>query len=141
MPAKTTITSLTANSGSSFTVKWNKKSTVKGYQIRYSTDSSFKTKKTASTTLAVHTRKNLAKGIYYVSVRTYNIAADGTKYYSAWSATKRVVLEPKTKDIADFLSMNVQQAGTALGWKRVKNYGGNALALDNDKSSTTLLLA
>ena len=90
MPGTTVITSLTANSKSGFTVKWKKISGVKGYQLRFSTDSSYTTKKTASTTSCSHSRSSLAKGRYYVSVRTYNIADDGTKYYSAWSASKQV---------------------------------------------------
>ena len=96
LPAATSITSLTANSSSKFTVKWTKKSSVKGYQVRYSTDSSFRTKKTASTTGTSMSKSNLSKGTYYVSVRTFNIAADGTKYYSAWSTTKSVTLKNKS---------------------------------------------
>ena len=93
LPTSTTITNISSPAVSKFTVKWKKQKTVSGYQIRYSTDSSFKTRKTASTTYTAVSRSKLAEGVYYVSVRTYNIAADGTKYYSAWSSPRIVTVE------------------------------------------------
>ena len=93
LPPATTITSVTNKAGTGFKVKIKKLSNVQGYQIRYSTDSSFKTKKTASSVNSLISRSKLAEGKYYVAVRTYNTAADGTKYYSAWSASEPVMVE------------------------------------------------
>ena len=93
LPTKPAISSLKKN-GTGFTVQWKAVSGVDGYQIRYSTVSDFSSRKTASVTGAGKTsctRKNLVKGqTYYVSVRSYKTAADGTKYYSKWSAAKSI---------------------------------------------------
>ena len=115
LPPATIITSLTADSSSGFTVRWTKKTGAKGYQIRYSPDSSFKTKKTASTTGSSMKRTNLAKGTYYVSVRSYNVAADGTKYYSNWSGMKKVTLQEDLQKIFK----------SAAGNYNVLKWGGN----------------
>ena len=96
LPPKTTITSLKPK-GTGFTVKWTPQSEVDGYQIRYSTSSVFSGAKTASVTGAAktsQTRKNLESGReYFVSVRTFKLASDGTKYYSPWSDAKSVKVQ------------------------------------------------
>ena len=79
--------------GNGFQYTWKSVSGVKGYQIAWSTDSSFKTKKTMSVAGAgkhTITKKNLASGLYYVKIRSYNTAANGTRYYSRWSTVKSV---------------------------------------------------
>ena len=93
LPPKTTISSIVANSNSKFTVRWNVLPNVKGYQIRYSRDSLFNNKKTASTNKNYISRSGLLEGVYFVGVRTYNISMDGTRYYSNWSTTKKVTLK------------------------------------------------
>ncbi|MBQ9531693.1 MAG: leucine-rich repeat protein [Eubacterium sp.] len=79
----------------SFKATWNKKSSVAGYQIQYSTSKSF-TKKTSKkktvkgakkTSVTVKKLKGNKK--YYVRIRTYKTVS-GTKYYSAWSTSKTV---------------------------------------------------
>ncbi|MCD8009274.1 MAG: leucine-rich repeat protein, partial [Lachnospiraceae bacterium] len=75
------------------TVKWSKNSKATGYQIQYSTSSSFSSKKTVK----VKGYKNVSKTIssltkgkkYYVRVRAYKTVS-GTTYYSAWSSKKSV---------------------------------------------------
>ena len=78
----------------SLKITWSKKTTqVTGYQIQYSTGSSFSSAKikavgknsTVSTTLT----GLKAKTTYYVRVRTYKIV-NGEKVYSGWSAVKSV---------------------------------------------------
>lgn len=70
-------------------------SSVKGYQIQYSTSSKFTKKKTKTVTIsgAKKTSKTLKKlksnKKYYVRVRTYKIVAN-QKVYSDWSAVKTV---------------------------------------------------
>ncbi len=74
-------------------VKWSKNTRATGYQIQYSTSSSFssyktvkvKSYKTVSKTISKLTRKKK----YYVRVRAYKTVS-GTNYYSAWSGKKSV---------------------------------------------------
>jgi hypothetical protein len=92
-PRATSITSLSGSS-KAFTVKWSKKTTqTTGYQIRYSTSSTFSSYKTVTITSNQTTSKKItgltAKKRYYVKVRTYK-TVDGTKYYSLFSAKKSV---------------------------------------------------
>ncbi|MGN0169985.1 MAG: fibronectin type III domain-containing protein [Lachnospiraceae bacterium] len=93
-PKKTQITGLSRGT-KSFKVKWAKKTTqTTGYQIQYSTSSTFKsgnkTVTVTSNTATSKTIKNLqAKKRYYVRVRTYK-TVNGVKYYSEWSAKKNV---------------------------------------------------
>ncbi|MCD7837576.1 MAG: fibronectin type III domain-containing protein, partial [Clostridiales bacterium] len=88
-----TISSLKNSSSKKMTVKWDKNSKATGYQIQYSTSSSFSSYKTVTVTSASTVSKtisSLTKGkTYYVRVRAYKTVS-GTKYYSAWSATKNV---------------------------------------------------
>ena len=37
----------------------------------------------------------------------------------------------RSRDISDYLHLNIHQAAAAIGWKRITNYGGNALILYN----------
>lgn len=92
-PKGTTISSLTAGS-KKFTVKWKKQATqTTGYQIQYSTSSSFASAKTVNISKNSTTSKVIsklaAKKKYYVRIRTYK-TVNGKKYYSSWSAKKAV---------------------------------------------------
>ena len=91
IPAKTSISKITA-AKKALTVKWSKKTTqVTGYQIQYSTSKSFKSYKTKTVTKNSTTSLKLsslsAKKTYYIRVRTYK-TVNGTKYYSGWSTVK-----------------------------------------------------
>ena len=89
---KTSISKLTKKK-KAFTVKWKKVSVATGYQIQYSTNKKFKSKKTVT----VKGTKNVTKTItklkgkqkYYVRVRAYK-SFKGKNYYSAWSKAKTV---------------------------------------------------
>jgi len=92
VPKSTSVSSLTAlNNG--FKVKWKaQKTQTSGYQIQYSKSSSFKssTTKTVSTKYTSKSYTGLSdKKTYYVKIRTYK-TVNGKKYYSAWSAVKKV---------------------------------------------------
>ncbi|MCD7893246.1 MAG: L,D-transpeptidase family protein [Erysipelotrichaceae bacterium] len=96
-PVKTSIKSLTKGEYA-FTVKWTKKTTqVTGYQIQYSTSSSFSNATTKTITKNSTTSKKISslKGNkkYYVRIRTYKTVS-GTKYYSGWSSSKSVTTNP-----------------------------------------------
>jgi ubiquitin len=87
-PAKTSIAKLTPGT-KSIKVDVKKLTNVKGYQIQYSTSSSFAnavTKTITSYNTTSHTFKNLtAKKTYYVRVRTYK-TVNGVDYFSGWSS-------------------------------------------------------
>ena len=92
-PKSTKLKSLTASS-KGFTAKWSAVMTqTSGYQLQYSTGSKFTNAKTVSVSGSKPTSKTVtklsAKKKYYVRIRTYKTVS-GTKYYSAWSATKTV---------------------------------------------------
>jgi subtilisin family serine protease len=88
-----TISSLKNSSGKEMTVKWGKNSKATGYQIQYSTSSSFSSYKTVTVSknsTVSQTISSLTKGKkYYVRIRSY-VTVDGTNRYSAWSSTKNV---------------------------------------------------
>lgn len=93
VPKTTSITSLTA-AKKSLIVKWKKQATqTTGYQLEYSTSSSFSgsTKQRITSAKTVNkTIKNLkAKKKYYVRIRTYK-QIDGEYYNSSWSAKKNL---------------------------------------------------
>lgn len=91
-PTKPTITKVSKGT-KAFTVKWKKKSSVTGYQVKYSTSKSMKNAKkvtVAKKSATAKTVKNLKKGKkYYVQVRAYK-EHHGVKYYSSWSKKKYV---------------------------------------------------
>ena len=92
-PGKIIIKELSA-AKKAFTVKWNKKASVSGYQIKCSTDKSFKK---SSKTITVNKKSTTSKKVtglkskkqYYVKIRTYKKIGD-KKYYSSWSSVKSV---------------------------------------------------
>ena len=93
-PVKTSITKLSRGKRS-FAVKWAKKTTqTTGYQIQYSTSSSFKSGNKAVTVTSNKATSKTIKGLkakkkYYVRVRSYK-TVNGNKVYGAWSAVKAV---------------------------------------------------
>ncbi len=85
--AKPTNVTITGKS-KSFVLKWSKNSKATGYQIQYTTDSSFKSgiksyKITSNSTVS-KTVKSLKKNKkYYVRIRAYK-TYNGKNYYSPW---------------------------------------------------------
>ncbi|WP_037322999.1 leucine-rich repeat protein [Ruminococcus sp. NK3A76] len=91
-PKKTTLKSVTSPKTKQLKATYSKVSGVTGYQISYSTSAKFTkaTTKTASSTATSKTISKLTKGkTYYVRVRSYK-TVNGTKYYSGWSAVKKI---------------------------------------------------
>ncbi len=91
VPKKVTLSSVSAGK-KKFTVKW-KTTTGSGYQIQYSTSSSFKTYKTVTVSGKSKSSKTISglksKKKYYVRVRAYYKTSAGTTY-GAWSSKKSV---------------------------------------------------
>ena len=94
-PKGTALKSVTSPKTKHIKVTYSKVSGVTGYQTVYSTSSKFTkaTTKTASSKNTVKTISGLKKGkTYYVKVRTYKTVG-GTRYYSAYSAVKKVKIK------------------------------------------------
>lgn len=92
-PASTTISSLTATS-KGFKASIKKQATqTTGYQIQYSTSSSFSSAKTITlnnnTTVSKSITGLSANKKYYVRIRTYKTVS-GKNYYSSWSGYKSI---------------------------------------------------
>ncbi len=85
------VSSVKNSASKKLKVEWTKNSKASGYQIRYSTSSSFSSYKTVTVSgksKLSRTLTSLKKGKkYYVKVRVYKTVS-GTKYYSAWSSKK-----------------------------------------------------
>ena len=93
-PTKVNLKKLTKPSKGAIKVTWYK-GTGNGYQIQYSTSSTFKsgnkTKLITSNATTSKTIKSLtSKKTYYVRIRTYVTGSDGKKIYSTWSAKKSI---------------------------------------------------
>ena len=93
MPAPTAIKKAVNLSGRKMKLTWKKNGTATGYEIQYARNKGFtsnlKEVTVTKKTTVSKTIKGLTKGkTYYVRMRAYK--TDGTKYYSAWSAVKKV---------------------------------------------------
>ena len=94
-PKKTTLKSAASPKTKQLKVTYSKVSGVTGYQTVYSKSSKFTkaTTKTASSKNTSKTISGLTKGkTYYVKVRTYK-TVNGTKYYSGYSAVKKIKIK------------------------------------------------
>lgn len=87
------IKSLRNGASRKMTVKWGKNSKASGYIVQYGLKSSFKGAKTVTLSKATLISKTIAKltkgKVYYVRVRAFK-KVSSKKYYSAWSAAKKV---------------------------------------------------
>ena len=91
-PPKTTLKSVTSPKTKQLKAAFSKVSGVTGYQVTYSTSSKF-TKAATKSVNVKGTSKTISKltksKTYYVKVRSYK-TVNGVKYYSAYSAVKKV---------------------------------------------------
>lgn len=79
------------------TVSWGSNSKASGYNIQYSTASDFSKNCKTVTVKGKNSTEKKMKGLpqgktYYVRVRSYK-SVSGKKYYSAWSAQKKVKIK------------------------------------------------
>lgn len=94
IPKGTSLKKLTAGK-KLFTATWYKQQTeTTGYELQYSTSSSFKSRSkiiniNKNTTISTSAQKLIAKKKYYVRIRTYK-NVNGKKIYSDWSTAKNV---------------------------------------------------
>ena len=94
VPKKASLTKVVSNTKGRMGVTWKKVSGITGYQIQYSTSSSFQNAKTVTVKgKTSRVIKGLKRGKrYYVRIRTYKTVSK-VKYYSAWSGTKKVTIK------------------------------------------------
>lgn len=89
--SKATIKTLKSTAKKKAVVSWNAVSGAKGYEITYSRDKKFKSKKTVTITSRTKTLTGLVSGkTYYVKVRAYKIDSTGKKVYGTSSTVKTV---------------------------------------------------
>lgn len=93
-PSKTAISKVQNVKGLKMKVTWKRNTVGSGYQIQYSTSSTFaknnKAVTVAGNSVLTKTISGLSKGkVYYVRMRTYKTVS-GTKFYSAWSSAKKL---------------------------------------------------
>jgi hypothetical protein len=92
IPKQVTVSSVKKSASGKFKATW-KTVNCTGYQISYSTSSSFKSSKSVTVTSSSAKSKTvsgLKKGkTYYVRVRAY-VKIGGTKYYGSYSKTVKV---------------------------------------------------
>ena len=91
IPKKTTLKTAASPKKGQLKVTYTKQTNITGYQITYALDKNFtKSKASKSSAKLTKTISGLKSGkTYYVKVRTYK-TVKGTKYYSGYSAVKKI---------------------------------------------------
>ncbi len=94
VPKKVSVAGLTSKKSKKAVLTWKRDKSVDGYEIRYSTDKSFKKNVKQKTIKKNSTVKATLSGLkggktYYVRIRAYKKTADGT-FRGSWSKTKTV---------------------------------------------------
>ena len=87
IPAKPTPTSLKSKKSKQITYSWKKDSNASGYQIQYSTSSSYIISKNSTKSKTFSSLKKKKK--YYVRMRSYK-TIDGKRQFSSWSKKMKV---------------------------------------------------
>ena len=91
-PKKTTLKTATSPKKGAIKVTYTKQTKITGYQVTYANNSAFKNAASKNSGKLTKTVTGLKKGTYYVKVRTYK-TVKGVKYYSGYSAVKKVVVK------------------------------------------------
>lgn len=91
-PKKAIITSLRKRGTGKFTVRYQRVSQAKGYEISYSTNKKFKysTKKTNTSSLSKTVKGLKKRKTYYVRIRAYKVDSTGSKVYGSYSKTRKI---------------------------------------------------
>lgn len=95
-PAKPAITGIVDKRQGMVQLKWKASKQLSGYEIQYTTGTSFKNAKKVNISggsKASSLIENLKKGkTYRFRLRSYKLAGE-KKLYSAWSGTKKIILK------------------------------------------------
>jgi len=93
-PDKVKSVKATNQTGKKAKITYKKVSKAKGYQITYSTSSSFKNAKKVTTTSTSKVLKDLKKGkTYYVKVRAYKQDSAKNNIYGYYSSVVKVKIK------------------------------------------------
>jgi hypothetical protein len=114
-------------------VHWTKNLNVSGYELQYSTDSTFSQNVQTFETLAndiTQTAVTVTPGTYHIRVRTYQKVSDG-KNYSAWSDVK--VFEFKI-DGTQFATAQGNANSIDLTWAASKGCHGYQIQYSTDEN-------
>lgn len=140
----TSITELKASSKKTITVKWEKVSSVAGYEVQYATASDFaKAEKVKTTKTSCTISKLKAGSKYYVRVRAYK-KSDGKTVYSAWSKKKSVTV-PKAKTTSSSSgsssgSSSSSSSGSSSGSSSSSSSGSSSSSSSSSSQSDTVYI-
>jgi hypothetical protein len=88
-PKQASLSKVSTPAKKQLKLTWKKDSKASGYEIQYSTNSSFKGAKTktikTNKTTAITLKKLTSNKKYYVRIRSYSTTGSKTKIYGAWS--------------------------------------------------------
>ena len=136
---RTVIYRLRDMGSGSLKIYWRVRHEVDGYQIRYSTEETFKSGvKTASFTERNSiTRHGLQNGInYYVGVRTFIYNSKGEKIYSPWSGTKSLMLTRTLEGTTLTSAVRKADGSISAKWEKGAEADGYQLGYADDPSFT-----
>ncbi len=125
----TSLISLNSNSPGTITAKWNKVSGsyISGYQLVYSTGSSFSNSKSLYVGSAYSSRviRDLTEGKkYYVKIRCYK-TIDGKKYYGSYSKYKYVTVKRTPVTPTSISSLTSDSPGSlTVKWNKITGVTG-----------------
>ncbi|MBR6404098.1 MAG: fibronectin type III domain-containing protein [Eubacterium sp.] len=140
-PKKPTITSVSPGTNS-ISLAWKKiANEVSGYQICYSDSSTFEGSKayyTKDESTTIYKLKESTK--YFIKIRSYK-TVKGVKYYSSWSAVKKV--STKTADTVktyhfrneNLLNQHFEKHGREMGFSTAQEYEAAASAVITNPNS------
>lgn len=130
-PAWKTIKSVEAGK---IKAEWKKAAGASEYEIQFSVQKNFKTRKTITTTKTSCTASGLTAGTkYYVRIRSYKKSGQGKKY-SGWSSLKTVITLPKPPALS---SVTSKKAGAVtVTFKKVSGITQYQIQTARNKSFT-----
>lgn len=135
---KVTGFKLTDTTATSITLKWNKFTGAKGYEVYRKSSSDGKYSKIKTTTAKKYTRKGLTTNTKcWYKVRAYKISDTGAKTYSKFS--KVIAAKPKLDTPASVKTVSKNKK-VKITWNKVDDAGGYAVyrATSKDGSYTKL---
>lgn len=150
------ISSVSSSKSGHISAEWAKASGVSGYQLSYSSSSSFSNSNTVDLDSSSKTSVTFSKGLvvgttYYIKVRTYTKTDNGITMYGSWSDAYTYQLMPGTPSLTSVttpwtahISATWSSIGNIAGYQ--VNYASNAdftnarnVNIDASNDTNTLL--
>ena len=133
------IKNMLSQSEGAISVQFNKITSVRGYQIEYSTDASFNSIEKVSTTKTSYTKKNLKPGTkYYIRIRAYR-PQNNVTIYGDWSevqsiTTKGIKQVVKPESPANLNVNSPSKGKIVVNYDAVKDINSYEIQFAKDKS-------